>query len=400
MGKRVLVIGAGLIGMSIAAHVAAAGASVTVLCAERPGTGTALATFAWYNALIKFPVDYLAMNVNGMRAHERYAARHVSAPWLHPGGSLEISVGDEGLERQVRIYNEMIEHGYNGRWISIDELLTLEPALDRDALRGGKATYYPDEGYIDVASLIFQLMLDARAAGATIRSGAEVVGFDMANGKISAARLADGTRHEADLFINAAGPAAERLAAAAGCVLPMANTSGVLIYTPPVAATVHRVIHAPLISIRPDGGGRLCLHDHAIDAHITKRSDADASLASSPKGYAFDKRDAEPIMERLRRFIPSVGDSGIEVTRIGVRPIPVDKMPVVGMMPGCENLYSAAMHSGVTQCIWVGELVAKEVVRETPQDALKSFRPQRFVNSTAATAKQRQPQPVAGLMRQ
>lgn len=384
MSQQVVVIGAGLIGMSIAAHAAEAGASVTVLSAGRPGDGASMASFAWYNALIKFPVDYLNMNVNGMRAHARYAARHASSPWLHPGGSVEISVGDEGLERQVRIYNAMSEHDYKARWISIDELLALEPEFDRNALRGGKVTYYPDEGYVDAVSLVSQFVLDARSCGARIVPYAKVVGFDTANGKITAARLADGSRHEGDVFVNAAGPAAGRLAAEVGCVLPMANTTGVQIYTPPVAASVRRVIHAPALSVRPDGGGRLCLHDHSVDHHITKRGDADPALDWMAESYAFDNKDAEPMMDRLTRFFPSLKGVGIEAARIGVRPIPADRMPVIGRMPGCENLYSAVMHSGVTQSVWVGELVTAELVKGVPQDALVSFRPDRFANDAVA----------------
>lgn len=377
MGQKIVVIGAGLIGMSIGAQLAQAGQDVTILSADQPGGGTSMASFAWYNALIKFPVAYLEMNVNGMRALERYAARHSSAPWLHPGGSLEISVGEEGLERQVRIYNEMSAHGYKARWISIDELLALEPALDRAALKGGKATYYPDEGYVDAVGLVAQFMLDARSAGAVIRPLSEVVGFDVSGGRITAARLADGTRQEGDLFVNAGGPSADRLAAAAGCHLPMSNTLGVQVYTRPSApgAMVQRVIHAPNLSVRPDGGGRLCLHDHSVDAKVTRLAQGDAARAD---GYAFDKNDAKPMVDRLVRFFPSLADTPLEAARIGIRPIPADKMPVVGRFSECENFYAAVMHSGVTQSVWVGELVTREIVKDAPQDALASFRPQRF----------------------
>lgn len=49
-GRRIVVIGAGIIGASIAYHLAAAGAKVTVLEAERPGAGATENSFAWLNA--------------------------------------------------------------------------------------------------------------------------------------------------------------------------------------------------------------------------------------------------------------------------------------------------------------------------------------------------------------
>ena len=66
-GLRVVVAGAGIIGASIAYHLARAGAQVTVVDQEGPATHASRGTFAWINATwAKQPRDYHALNQAGL----------------------------------------------------------------------------------------------------------------------------------------------------------------------------------------------------------------------------------------------------------------------------------------------------------------------------------------------
>ena len=86
---KIIVIGAGVMGASVAYRLAQAGASVTVLEATRIGGGTSGISFAWTNAHSKPPRAYHELNVAGMKAHAALRDDFGATPWWHGGGSLE-----------------------------------------------------------------------------------------------------------------------------------------------------------------------------------------------------------------------------------------------------------------------------------------------------------------------
>jgi glycine/D-amino acid oxidase-like deaminating enzyme len=85
---KTIVIGAGVMGASVAYRLAQAGAAVTVLEATRIGGGTSGISFAWTNAHKKPPKPYHELNVAGMKAHAALADEFGATPWWHGGGSL------------------------------------------------------------------------------------------------------------------------------------------------------------------------------------------------------------------------------------------------------------------------------------------------------------------------
>ena len=87
-GLRVVVAGAGIVGASIAYHLAKSGANVTVIDRQGPATNASRASFAWINATwSKQPRSYHALNQKGVaRWKELQAELNLSVRW---GGSLE-----------------------------------------------------------------------------------------------------------------------------------------------------------------------------------------------------------------------------------------------------------------------------------------------------------------------
>lgn len=384
MVQKIVVIGAGVIGASIAASLSKRGAQVTIITRDRLGGSTSSGTFAWLNALQKYPAEYVAMNVNGMRLHAEYASRHSSAPWYHAGGNVEWTFGGSDTEQQEQVLQKMRSFGYEGRWITVNELQSMEPDINPLTFTGAHILYYPMEGWVDAPLLVGRLLADARANNTQIVHG-DVASFSMSSDRIEAVLLADGGRIDADIVVNAAGPAAAAIADLAGSFIPMKNEPGVQIYTSPIAASIGRIMHGPRISMRPDGGGRLCLHNHGIDREIVNRPGIDKSIVQRPDGgLTFDLAAAEPLLARAAEVYPAIRGATAEAARVAMRPIPVDRKPVIGFMATASNLYSSVMHSGVTQCLWVGELVARELIGDDDLAELASFRPSRFAQENRA----------------
>ena len=71
--SEVVVVGAGIVGASIAYHLAVRGVSVTVLDAAEPGWGVSAASFSWLNACDKSPREYHDLNRRALDSWARFA---------------------------------------------------------------------------------------------------------------------------------------------------------------------------------------------------------------------------------------------------------------------------------------------------------------------------------------
>nr|CEL21009.1 fructosyl-amino acid oxidase [Kibdelosporangium sp. MJ126-NF4] len=332
-------IGAGVYGAAVAASLAGRGVNVTVVDAGAPAAGTSGATFAWINSCGKQPRAYHDLNVAGMEAH-----RKLGGDWFHEGGNLEwADAGSEWLRHKVA---GVLDYGYDARWLTRAEALRLEPDLEPAALPDDEIAYFPREGWLEPTRMVAHLL-----SGVDVVRDA-VVALEVGAGEVRSVRCASGHRIPVDAVVNCAGPMAAEVAQLAGLSLPMRNRKGVLVYTSPVAVSIARVIHAPQVHMRPDGGGRVVLHNEDLDA--------DQVLAAAGAVY------------------PGMRDASVESVRVGERPVPGDGLPVLGRVLELPNFHFAVSHSGVTLSVYAGDLVAAEVLGADQTDVLGPFRFERF----------------------
>jgi glycine/D-amino acid oxidase-like deaminating enzyme len=367
MSLNVVVVGAGVIGAAVAADLARGGCRVTVVESGRPAAGTSAATFAWTNAGGKQPQSYFALNVEGMQAHRRFTSSVASCDWYHESGNLEWTAGADAQLDLDRKIARLREWGYQARWLDPQQVRSLEPDLAPDMI-ASQVAYFPDEGWVDPARLVAALLSMARASGAQLRPQTAAVGMSMTGNRINGVRTSDGDTVRTDAVVNCAGPGASEVAALAGVDLPMRNTAGLLAYTAATAVVVGRVIHAPQIHLRSDGGGRLILGNSTANAAV-----------STPDGGAWIAQPgaAEAMLHLAQQLYPGLRGSKIEASSIGVRPIPIDGLPVLGPSATVENFHFAVTHSGVTLCLRVAELVGANV-RGKQVDELGPFQHSRL----------------------
>jgi glycine/D-amino acid oxidase-like deaminating enzyme len=367
MALSVVVVGAGVIGAAVAADLARGGAAVTVLESGRVAAGTSGASFAWTNAGGKQPRSYFDLSVEGMREHRRLASSVASCDWYHESGNLEWAAGADAQRELERKVARLRQWGYQARWLDPLEVGSLEPDMAVGMI-GSRVACFPEEGWVDPARLVAALLSRARASGAQVRPHSAVVGMSMRGERIDGVATCDGETVRTDAVVNCAGPGAGEVAALVGVELPMRNTAGLLAYTAPAAVAVGRVIHAPRIHLRPDGGGRLLLHNMIADAAVSTREEGSRIVEPGA---------AEAMLHRAQELYPGLRGIMIEASRIGVRPIPIDGLPVLGQSATVENLHFAVTHSGVTLCLRVAELVGAEVCGELV-DELAPFRHSRL----------------------
>ena len=366
---KMIVIGAGVMGASVAYRLAQAGAEVTVLEAVRVGGGTSGISFAWTNAHNKPPKPYHDLNVGGMKAHAALRDEFGATPWWHGGGSLEWEP-EPGRAAQRDNVAQLQSWGYSAEWIDHKQVLELEPDIEPAAIGDAPVAYFPEEGWLDPVVYVHAMLSAARRIhNAKIVCGARVTDLMMHGDHVTGVRVADGAQYQADMVINCAGRWTNEAVREAGLHLPLAPTVGFLVFTPPVATSLSRVVRTSVIDARPDGAGRLMLHWNPTDATL--------NLDTKPSPSMPEARD---LVQRARRLMPSIGDVEPEAVRIAIRPIPGDHLSAVGPMPRISGYYLAITHSGVTMAPFLGAAVADELMRGKQRPELADFRPARFFN--------------------
>jgi glycine/D-amino acid oxidase-like deaminating enzyme len=367
----VVVAGAGVVGAALAARLAGLGCRVSLVDAGHPGAGTSGTTFGWVNANAKLPRAYFDLNVAGMEAHRR-ALDEGRAPWLRATGHLEWAAGDAARAALAARAERLGAWGYAVRQLSTREARELEPDLVLDG-SAGDLTLYPDEGFAHPLVLLGHLLRESGEHGATLRTDARVVGFDIEGDRVCAAVLASGERLPADAVACCSGRWSGEVAALAGVALPLAPAElgspavGLIGVTSPVPAALSRVVSAPGLNLRPDGGGRLMLHAPDLDAGVSPETPPAPAAA-----------EGALLLERARAVLRRLDGARLESLRVGVRPLPADGLSVAGWAPGVEGLYLLVTHSGITLAPVLGELAAREIAAGADEALLRPFRPGRF----------------------
>jgi glycine/D-amino acid oxidase-like deaminating enzyme len=360
---RVVVIGAGVVGSSLAFRLAQAGADVTVVDRSGPAHGTTSSTFSWINASSKTPEDYFRLNHAGMHAHWELRDELGAAPWLHEGGNLVWVAGDEQAAELESRVARVRSWGYQAEWIDRQYMQTLEPPV-RFEPEVEQGVLFHDEAWIDGPVLASRMCELAAQHGARMMFPSEVAGMMRDQGRISGVVLANGEQLSADLVVNCAGPQADRVAQLAGRRLPLAPTLGLIVRISGGDGCIQRVMHAPRLHMRPDGNGLVMLH----------HGDADAAIERGEPARAW----VDELLERARAYV--AGFDSIRLSRWAVvtRPIPQDERTTAGLVASLPGYAEIVTHSGITLGPLLARLVAHEIMQGETDPLLAAFRPDRW----------------------
>jgi len=79
-------------------------------------------------------------------------------------------------------------------------------------------------------------------------------------------------------------------------------------------------------------------------------------------------------------MLPGARGVGLQGLTLGFRPLPEDGFPIVGYLPGSDDVYIAVTHSGVTLAAIMGETIRREILTDITLDTFAPYRPQRFID--------------------
>lgn len=372
--KNIAVIGAGIVGASIAYHLAKLGAQVTVLERHAIATRASRGTFAWLNASwAKQPRHYHTINQLGLSGWQELE-RELKIP-IKWGGSIEWFDNDERQKLLATQIEEQVEWGEPARMINPDELRSLEPNVDFDTAQS--AALSPNDGALDPVQTTGLLMEGAQALGATVKTQCTVSGVRNSNRMGKATLETSQGDLEVDAYVLATGADPEATNALAGIDIPQRSTPGVVAITKAMEPLLNRIVVAPGVHIHQRLDGKIVLGEQdgapQTEAHA-------ARLANRPNRFpnqALAQQHAKRILAIAKRYLPAIADADIEDVYIGWRPLPLDGHPVIGFSPTRKNAYITIAHSGVSLAPVIGRLAAQEIIEGIQISSLANYRPDR-----------------------
>ncbi|GLC28444.1 NAD(P)/FAD-dependent oxidoreductase [Roseisolibacter agri] len=378
----VLIVGAGVIGASVAWHLVARGARDVVLldAGDAPGAGsTARATGGFRVQFATAPNVMLSLLAR--EKLRRFADDTGGDAGYRPVGYLFLAHDAAALAafRDARAVQhacgapETIE-------LTPAQAAAINPHVELDGAVG--AAWGPADGTIRPMGILRGYLDDAQRRGARVRWGARVAHVDRAaDGRIAAVH-ADGERWTPDVVVNAAGAWAGALAQRCGVSLPVRPVRRQI--------AVSRPVPAPL-----DDGFPMTIWTR--DAFHLRVRDGRALLnwpvdTPGANGDAWDLSLHRPWLDAVRAFtdarVPALRGVPLDDAAhwVGLYEMSPDKTLILGVDDACPNLVLANGSSGhgVMHAPAIGQLVAELILdgRTGALDA-RPFRPSRFAEGDA-----------------
>jgi D-amino-acid dehydrogenase len=412
---RVVVVGAGVIGVACAYYLARAGASVVVLERERLGAGA-----SWGNAGTATP-GHPPLNKPGQVAKGIRRMLDPASPlYVHPSwnpglwkwllgfaryctpehvqravgimaplgmqsldlfdrlvveerieceyrreGYYDVCATEAGLA-EARHEASLIEpYGYRPESVDADELRHREPALGSHAIG---AVFHPEAASMDPALFLERFAEAAVRRGVEIREGVDVRSVVVEGRRATGVTLANGGVERADAVVLATGPLSLELAKRLGTRLPVQPGKG-----------YHRDI-----PIGPNGVPRLRIACVLNEASVfCLPMDTAVRFAGTMEFSGANRVMRWQRLDQLTRaacpFFPKMGTARPVSEWCGLRPMSMDGMPMIGPLPGVEGVSVATGHGmlGLTLAPVTGQMIANHVT-EVADARLEGLSPARF----------------------
>jgi sarcosine oxidase subunit beta len=333
---NIIVIGAGVVGCSIAFHLARAGARVRVfdkgnICAGMSARSGALVrmhyTFAPEAELAWKSYRYL-----------RNWSEIVGGRCGFVETGFAVVVGERNAAR-LRANVAMLQRvGVDTEVVTPATLQKLEPHAFVDDV--ALAAFEPHSGYADPVATTESLAAAAKRHGAEFSTNTPVARIVSHGGRAAGVADASGHIHEADAVCVVAGPWTDALLA------PLGRKIGIKSERAQIAFFKRAPLLKHCIYIDTIAGSYF--RPHGDDLTLAGLGSWRAEAEANPDDYRETNDDAfvAAVLERLAKRIPAMADAPYSRGHAGIYDVSPDARAVMGGVPGIEGLFVAAGFSG------------------------------------------------------
>lgn len=381
----VVVIGAGVVGCSVAYQLAMRRARVCVI--ERTGiaSGTTSASAGHISVQGRVPGPALELTLANLALLQTLAAELPrDIEFVQCGGT--IVAEDEDEYRLLRAFVRIQAKHVDIRFLEAEELRRVEPGLSPRFLG---ATYSPLDGSVSPMGLARALACGARALGTEFLLGAPVTDLVHRAGKVEGVRTPRETV-SAPVVVNAAGVWSPEVTCLVGLEVPVIPRKGQLLVSEPAPPVLHTIVshagHVPFTEFGLDPPATLEGELHKKRYMRQSRSPGFRGrvyIGSTSEFVGFDRRNTPDGLHQLAEYavatIPAL--KGVTLLRswAGLRPRSRDGRFIIGEAPGLRGFYLATGHDsiGILHSGMTGKLLAELIVEGKPSLSLDQFAPGR-----------------------
>src|SRR5271169_2189285 len=344
-----VIIGAGIVGNSLAYHLARLGWTELVLLDKGPMPNPGGSTGHASNFI--FPIEYSKMMMELTRdSTEQYKELGV----FTESGGIEVARTPARMTELRRRCSQAKAWGIPAEFLTPAGVRKLVPFLDDSVILGG--AYFPTVGVVDSLRAGTLMREQAQQLGAlTVLAGTEVLGIDKSDdGRVSAVRTSNGDI-QTDVCAICCGVWSPRIARMAGARIPLTPIVHQMISVGPIPLFegTQGEIAYPIVRdvdtnmYERQHGGDMEVGSYAHRPIIVRPDDIPSieESALSPTEMPFTSDDFDPQLEQALELMPDLlGDerAGVRYAINGLISMTPDGHPLLGEMPEVRGLWSAA----------------------------------------------------------
>jgi glycine oxidase len=328
----VLIVGGGVIGLSLAYELARQGRRVRVIDRGTPGQEASWAGAGILPPAVYRPHDPPLEQLTGLShaLHADWAERLRQETGVDNGyrrcGGIYVARDASELKHLDECRSAWQTFGIATEKFDAQRLKSFEPALDASRIQC--AVHLPDETQIRNPRHLRALLVACERAGVAVQAGVAADDFVVRGGRLTGVRSGD-TVLSAEQFCITGGAWSASLLSRLGLKIAIKPVRGQIVLLHAPAARLTRIVNE---------GPR----------YLVPRPDGRVLVGSTEEEAGFDKRNTAVAVRNLLEFgislVPALADAAIERTWAGLRPATADGLPYLGRLPDLENAFIAAGH--------------------------------------------------------
>ncbi len=373
---RVVMIGAGVVGLGIAWRLASR-AEVVLFDRGKAGAGASHAAAGMLAACCEAEPgeeDLVALGRDSQARWPAFAEELLSKSGvdveLRREGTLVLALTADDQAALAHHLDYQLKLGLPLEWLSAAATRAKEPHL---AGKIAGAVFSPQDHQVDNRKLADALRIAAQAAGAKIHEDQAVAEISVQSGRAAGVVLEDGTTVTADRVVLAAGA--------------WSRTIGGL---PPDRRPPVRPVKGQMLALRMDAAAPLLIHVlRAPSAYLVPRRDGRLIIGATVEEKGLDQTITAggmlTLLEAAWRAIPAIEELPIDEIWVGHRPGSRDDAPILGRAP-LENLFYATGHhrNGILLAPVTADAMARLILDDVIDPAIRPFGLERFLPARAA----------------
>lgn len=349
-----IIIGGGVIGQSIAYHLSERyQQGVLVIDKKFPMTGTSGSTQAWVWVHNKTPSWYAEFSMYSAELYP-YLAKKIGDVEYKRTGGLSPFFDESSRVKALQLAESYKKIGIKIKVLSREEVLEKEPSMNPEVVG---ATFSKIDGNVNPFRLIDRYMRVAKKNGVHYSTYNRVIEIKRSNGKFIV--ISEKETFVTKNLILAGGTWSRELGKMVGIHVPVNQLRGQILVTEPLK---------PFLNYTISG--------------LRQANNGEVLIGYSMEQAGFDRSTTLDVIQETAsmavHYVPSINKAKVVRAFSGIRAMPEDGLPILGKVPGIDNLYVAATHSGITLSPLIGTIMTELIVDGEPSIPIDHYSITRF----------------------